>query len=103
MNKAFAGAIVATALLAPAAGAQTLRMGLGAQITSTDPHFHNISPNNAFASMVFDNLIETDDRARPMPGLAESWRPVGEDVWEFHLRRGVRFHNGSDFTAEDVA
>lgn len=96
-------AVAGTALLAGAAQAQTLRMGVGAQITSTDPHFHNISPNNAFASMVFDNLVETDDRARPVPGLAESWRPVGEDVWEFRLRRGVRFHNGSDFTAEDVA
>ena len=96
-------AVAGTALLAGAAQAQTLRMGVGAQITSTDPHFHNISPNNAFASMVFDNLIETDDRARPIPGLAESWRPVGEDIWEFRLRRGVRFHNGSDFTAEDVA
>jgi peptide/nickel transport system substrate-binding protein len=85
------------------ASAQTLRMGVGAQITSTDPHFHNISPNNAFASMVFDNLLETDDRARLIPALAESWRPVGEDTWEFTLRRGVRFHNGSDFTAEDVA
>ncbi len=94
---------LAVAASAGAAQAQTLRMGVGAQITSTDPHFHNISPNNAFASMVFDNLIETDDRARVQPGLAESWRPVGEDVWEFRLRHGVKFHNGSDFTAEDVA
>ncbi len=103
MNKALMAAAAGIALVAGAAQAQTLRMGVGAQITSTDPHFHNISPNNAFASMVFDNLIETDDRARPVPGLAESWRPVGEDVWEFRLRRGVRFHNGSEFTAEDVA
>lgn len=93
----------ALALAVSGASAQTLRMGVGAQITSIDPHFHNISPNNAFASMVFDNLLETDDRARLVAGLAESWRPVGEDSWEFTLRRGVRFHNGSDFTAEDVA
>jgi len=103
MKQVLMAATAGLALLAGAAQAQTLRMGVGAQITSTDPHFHNISPNNAFASMVFDNLIETDDRARTRPGLAESWRPVGEDVWEFRLRRGVTFHNGSDFTAEDVA
>jgi peptide/nickel transport system substrate-binding protein len=103
MKKALMAATAGLALAVGAAEAQTLRMGVGAQITSTDPHFHNISPNNAFASMVFDNLIETDDRARVRPGLAESWRPVGEDVWEFRLRRGVKFHNGSDFTAEDVA
>jgi peptide/nickel transport system substrate-binding protein len=95
--------VAAALLLATAADAQTLRMGVGAQITSADPHFHNISPNNAFASMVFDNLLETDAQARLVPMLAESWRPVGEDVWEFRLRRGVRFHNGNDFTAEDVA
>jgi peptide/nickel transport system substrate-binding protein len=85
------------------ATAQNLRMGVGAQITSADPHFHNISPNNAYASMVFDNLLETDSKARLIGSLAESWKPVGEDAWEFTLRRGVRFHNGSDFTAEDVA
>ncbi len=101
MRTILAGA--ALALAVSAASAQTLRMGVGAQITSIDPHFHNISPNNAFASMVFDNLLETDDRARLVAGLAESWRPVGEDTWEFTLRRGVRFHNGSDFTAEDIA
>jgi peptide/nickel transport system substrate-binding protein len=103
MRKTLATTAATIALITIPAGAQTLRMGVGAQITSTDPHFHNISPNNAFASMVFDNLIETDDRARPLPGLAESWRPVGEDSWEFRLRRGVRFQNGSEFTAEDVA
>jgi len=101
-------ALAATVLLALAAGAeaataQTLRMGVGAQVTSLDPHYHNISPNNAFASMVFSNLVETDERARPIPSLAESWRAVGEDLWEFRLRPGVRFHNGSAFTAEDVA
>ena len=85
------------------AAAQNLRMGVGAQITSADPHFHNISPNNAYASMVFDNLLETDAKARLISSLAESWKPVGEDAWEFTLRRGVRFHYGSDFTAEDVA
>jgi peptide/nickel transport system substrate-binding protein len=103
MKRALMAAAAGIALAAGAANAQTLRMGVGAQITSTDPHFHNISPNNAFASMVFDNLIETDDRARTIPGLAESWRPAGEDVWEFRLRRGVQFHNGQEFTAEDVA
>lgn len=93
----------ALALGAGAAGAETLRMGVGAQITSADPHFHNISPNNAFAMMVYDNLIEADERGRLRPMLALSWRPIAEDVWEFKLRPDVTFHNGSPFTAEDVA
>ncbi len=84
-------------------GAQTLRMGVGAQVTSADPHFHNISPNNAFAGMVFSNLIEADARARLTPMLALSWTPIAEDLWEIKLRPGVTFHNGSALTAEDVA
>jgi len=103
MKHILMAATAGIALIAGAAQAQTLRMGVGAQITSIDPHYHNISPNNAFASMVFDNLIETDDKARLVARLAESWRPVGEGVWEIKLRRGVTFHNGSPFTADDVA
>ena len=36
------------------------------------------------------------------PGLAESWKPIDDLEWEFKLRKGVKFHNGQDFTAEDV-
>jgi peptide/nickel transport system substrate-binding protein len=100
---AAAAAIIASLPTAQEAAAQTLRIGVGAQVTSADPHFHNISPNNAFAAMVFDNLLETDAQARLIPALALSWTPVGEDSWELRLRRDVRFHNGSEFTAEDVA
>ncbi len=96
-------AVAATLALAAPAGAQTLRMGVGAQVTSVDPHYHNISPNSAFATTIFDTLLEMDSRARPGPGLALRWQPVGNDAWEIELRPGVRFHNGSEFTAEDVA
>jgi peptide/nickel transport system substrate-binding protein len=85
------------------ASAQNLTMAVGAPVTSIDPHFHQLSPNNAVAGMIFDRLINTDAQSRMVPGLAESWAPVAPDVWEFRLRRGVRFHNGSEFTAEDVA
>jgi peptide/nickel transport system substrate-binding protein len=106
MTKRLTAALAAAAFLAlaPAPRAeQVLRMGVGAQVTSIDPHYYNISPNNAFASMLFDNLMEMDARSRPQPSLALSWRPVGEDVWEIKLRPGVTFSNGSPFTADDVA
>src|SRR3989338_368148 len=41
-------------------------------------------------------------RAGCGPGLAESWQPVGDTTWEFKLRRGVKWHDGTPFTADDV-
>jgi peptide/nickel transport system substrate-binding protein len=94
---------LATLALGAAASAQNLTMAVGAPVTSLDPHFHQLSPNSAVAGMVFDRLVNTDGQARPVPGLAESWQAIAPDLWEFRLRRGVRFHNGQEFTAEDVA
>jgi len=85
------------------AAAQTLNLAVGAPVTSLDPHYHALSPNYAVADMLFDSLTAFDARARVEPRLAESWRPVAGDAWEVTLRPGVRFHNGSAFTAEDVA
>ncbi|WP_254452262.1 ABC transporter substrate-binding protein [Roseicella sp. DB1501] len=85
------------------ARAQELTMAVGAPVTSLDPHYHQLSPNTAVAQMIFSGLTATDGHARIVPDLAESWRAVDATTWEFRLRPGVRFHNGSDFTAEDVA
>jgi peptide/nickel transport system substrate-binding protein len=93
----------AFALWSGAAAAQNLTFAVGASPTSLDPHFHQLSPNTAVAQMLFNALVETDATARIRPGLAESWKPIDENTWEFKLRQGVKFHNGSDFTAEDVA
>jgi len=84
------------------APSQDLTIGLGGNITSMDPHFHNLSPNNNIAAHVFDRLIHQDEQQKPTPGLAESWRAIDETTWEFKLRKGVKFHDGSDFDAEDV-
>ena len=92
----------AVALAAPAAMAQTLTIGSAAPVTTIDPHFHNVGPNNALTMHIFDRLVERDSRARPHPSLAESWRVVSETVWEFKLRRGVTWHDGKPFTADDV-
>ncbi len=96
-------ALGCAALLAFGAQAQTLRMGVGAQITSVDPHFHNLAPNNAFAAMVFGRLLETDGAGKLGPSLATSWRAVSDEVWEFKLRDDAVFHDGTKFTADDVA
>ncbi|MGP1678857.1 MAG: ABC transporter substrate-binding protein, partial [Burkholderiales bacterium] len=82
--------------------AAELRIGLAADVTSLDPHFLNVAPNNNAAWHIFDALVHVDANARLIPGLAVSWRAVDPTTWEFKLRRGVKFHDGSDFTAEDV-
>jgi peptide/nickel transport system substrate-binding protein len=94
---------VAAAMVSVAASAQELAVGLGANITSLDPLFHNFTPNNSIATHLFDRLVHRDERQRLIPGLATAWKAVDDTTWEFSLRRGVKFHDGSEFTAEDVA
>jgi len=82
--------------------ATELRVGLAADVTSMDPHFLNLQPNANIAWHVFDALTHVDPDARLIPGLAVSWRAIDPLTWEFRLRRGVKFHDGSELTAEDV-
>lgn len=91
-------------LVAPvAASAAELKIALSTEPTSIDPHYHNLSPNNALATHIFGSLIEQDETQQLKPGLALSWKPINDTTWEFKLRQGVKFHDGSPFTAEDVA
>ncbi len=88
---------------APASAQQTLTVGTGGAFTSMDPHFHNLGPNNVLTSYVFDPLVRFNANYAPEPSLAVSWHAVGETVWEFKLRGGVTFHDGSPLTTDDVA
>ena len=90
------------ATTATPATAQELRIGMGADITSIDPHFVNLFPNNNIAWHIFDALVMLDADSRLIPGLATSWKQAADDTWEFKLRKGVKFHDGADFTADDV-
>ena len=80
-----------------------LRIALSSEPNSMDPQFHAFAPNNIIAAHMFEALTRFDSDSRLVPALAESWRLVDETTWEFKLRKGVKFHDGSDLTAEDVA
>lgn len=97
-----AGLLAAAIALPQVAGAQTLTVGLKAEPSSIDPHYHNLTPNNAFARDVFDRLIMPDHKQQLKPGLAISWEAIDDLTWEIKLRQGVKFHDGSPFTADDV-
>ncbi len=82
--------------------AQTLTIGVRAGPDSIDPHFSGNGTHAEALKHVFDTLVWSGDDLNLEPRLAESWRAVDDTTWEFKLRTGVKFHDGSDFTAEDV-
>ena len=93
-------ALAAAPACLPARAAE-LRIGLSADVTTMDPHFVAAQPNLTAQQHVFESLVRMDEKSRPQPGLA-TWRNIDALTWEFTLRKGVRFHDGSELTAEDV-
>jgi len=87
--------------MAPALAAD-LTVGLGADVTALDPHYHNVTPNNNVAAHLFGFLVQRNEKSQLEPGLATEWKTVDPLTWEFKLRKGVKFHDGSEFTAADV-
>lgn len=96
------GAVLISTLITVAAEAADLTIGLSTPVTSLDPHFHNLTPNNSLGRHVFETLVKQDPSQRLEPGLAESWMALNDLEWEIRLRKNVKFHNGQEFTADDV-
>jgi peptide/nickel transport system substrate-binding protein len=84
------------------ASAQGLKIGLSAEPSSIDPHYHNLTPNNGILSHIFERLIANAPDNSLIPGLAQSWKTLDEKTWEFRLRPNVQWHDGSPFTVDDV-
>lgn len=96
-----AAALLACALAAPAS-AQTLTVGMQTEPGTMDPQFNLLGSNTSALRNIYDTLLSRDPSLQVRPSLAESWRAVDETTWEFKLRAGVLFHDGSPLTAEDV-
>ncbi|WP_198950949.1 ABC transporter substrate-binding protein [Actibacterium pelagium] len=99
-------AILATtvAMLALPASAETLRWASAGDALTLDPHSQNEGQTHTIRHQMYDALIIRDVTGAFEPSLATDWGPKADDpnVWVFNLRQGVKFHNGNDFTAEDV-
>lgn len=82
--------------------ADSLVVGISSTVVSLDPTNYRDRDTQMVLKNMFDSLTTRDKHLLVAPQLAESWRTVDETTWEFKLRKGVKFHNGDDFTADDV-
>nr|MDQ3831113.1 ABC transporter substrate-binding protein [Candidatus Tectomicrobia bacterium] len=96
-------AVFGSAMAAEPRRGGTLRIAYEADITGMDPHTSLGIQAMYVGQNLFNTLVTIDENAEYVPDLAESWE-VKEDgrVYVFHLRKGVKFHDGTDFNAEAV-
>lgn len=94
-------ALIAVALCGTAS-AQTLKIGLAAEPTAVDPHYHQTTPNEALLTHIFEPLVAMSPDMELRPALATGWRTVDDTTWEFKLDPAAKFSNGEPFTSNDV-
>ncbi|MGD8268022.1 MAG: ABC transporter substrate-binding protein [Desulfobacterales bacterium] len=107
MQKKFSRVFVTTSILmlifVTAASAATLRLAMDADPVSLDPHVQLSGGMLQYSHMVFDPLVRWTPEGDFEPRLAVKWEMVNATTTRFHLRKGVKFHSGNPFTADDVA
>src|SRR5215831_778693 len=93
--------LVPTVAMAAAAGKVVIAQGVDP--TTLDMTNQQEQPASNVGAQMFESLLERDQSLKLVPALAaEMPKLVAPTTWEFKLRKGVKFHNGEDFTAESV-
>src|ERR1700736_4678520 len=92
---------VAIGGLAPA-GAKPFRVPNDGDVNSMDPYARNETFLLTFMGNVYEPLVGRDKTLKAMPVLATEWSQVSPELWRFKLRQGVKFQDGTPFTAADV-
>jgi peptide/nickel transport system substrate-binding protein len=82
--------------------AKTLRFASAFDPQTMDPHAIALQYQTRVVSQIYESLVNRDRNFEPEPSLALSWAPIDPQTWRFKLRPGVRFHDGTKFTADDV-
>jgi peptide/nickel transport system substrate-binding protein len=90
------------ALAATPAAAKTFRYAFQGDLNALDPYTLNESFTLGALGNVMEGLTKRDKDLKIIPGLAERWEILEPLKWRFYLRKGVKFHGGEDFTADDV-
>src|SRR5438067_9395386 len=76
--------------------------GLSERMLTLDPANHYSISSTSVLRHVYDPLLDVTNDDKFVPALAESWKAVSNTTWRFTLRKGVRFHDGTPFTADSV-
>jgi peptide/nickel transport system substrate-binding protein len=97
-----AAAAAALAVTAAPASAKTFRFAFQGNYQAADPYTLNETFSLGLHAAAYEGLTKRDKDLKIIPGLAERWETVDPLRWRFYLRKGVKFHDGSDFTADDV-
>ena len=102
LNRFLAIVLAAAALAAAPARAVTLKWAAQNDVITLDPHSQNHATTNGIMQHVYEGLVRYDQKFQTQPSLATAWQYVTPAQMRFTLRRNVRFHDGSPFTADDV-
>jgi peptide/nickel transport system substrate-binding protein len=100
--RSFIAALALSTCLSTGVYAVDLTIGSSTEPQAIDPHFSRTGNSQQAAQHVFDRLVIPDENLRIHPGLAVEWENTDELTWIVKLREGVKFHDGTPFTAEDV-
>src|SRR5215467_4519128 len=81
----------------------TLTLAVSKELALMNPLINTSSTESRIRELMFEPLLGRDDKGTIRPRLAESWE-ISKDakLYTFHLRKGVKFHNGAEMTAEDI-
>ena len=103
-RSSFVRSALALAVLAAAgvSHAVTLRIAGANDILTFDPHAQNHQTTLAYQQMVYESLVRYNEKYEVEPSLAAKWTMVSPTQIRFELRKGVKFHDGAPFTADDV-
>ena len=102
INMALTGVSIALVAISMGASAVTLRVGNQGDALAMDPHSLNESLQLTIVGNVYEPLVTRGRDYKLTPALATDWKQTSPTVWRFNLRKGVVFHDGTPFTADDV-
>jgi ABC-type transport system substrate-binding protein len=95
-------AIGALSNVAPARAEVTVTMAQGIDPESLDPAYETLVSSRSIFTNIYDTLVWRDAKGKILPSLAESWKWLDDKTLQLNLRKGVKFHNGDPFTADDL-